>query len=360
MTEGLYKEETAMWPEHLVARKFLAVCFTLWVIQTAAGVAYGQTRGHHRRHREHRAPMAQTQPAVAQPVQPAAQPSGCTGQNELDARSARATGAAAIEASDWETCASAYNISLSIANGACARPEARLNLAICLDASGHSAQAVEQLELLQRSGELPPGTDSGALQTRIDTVRRRVHQAQARPHAPAALVCEGVQRACSGRCVDIQTDRANCGGCGGACPAGNVCTAGSCRAVISAPPANSPSTGRRTASIALMSGGGALLAAGVGLFAVGTINDTKASEDAGRLATNGCQVMSMSPTCLQYPAGSTLPGELAEWQRPLGGVLTGVGAISLGVGIVLHLTGRPTPPIRPTASLRSVGLEISF
>jgi hypothetical protein len=52
VTEGLYKEETAMWPEHLVARKFLAVCFTLWVIQTAAGVAYGQTRGHHRRHRE--------------------------------------------------------------------------------------------------------------------------------------------------------------------------------------------------------------------------------------------------------------------------------------------------------------------
>jgi len=36
--------------------------------------------------------------------------------------------------------------------------------------------------------------------------------------------------ACGGSCVDVQTDAANCGGCGNACAAGQVCTAGACRA----------------------------------------------------------------------------------------------------------------------------------
>ncbi len=355
---------------HALARSILHNVFCWWAIATFAylllvllsGNAWGQ--GHHRRRHRERHPatqvVAQGQTAVAQRVQPTVQPSGCTGSDAIAARDARTTGVAAIERSDWETCASAYTISLSIANGACARPEARQNLAICLDASGRSAQALEQLELLQRSGELPPGTDGGALQTRIDTIRRRIQQAQsARPPVASALVCQGVQRACGGACVNVQTDPRNCGGCGGTCPAGNVCTAGSCRIVFTTEP---PNTGfaRRTASLGLMVGGGVALVAGISFITLGAINTAKADEDAQRLATDGCHVMGTSPTCLLYPAGSSRPDELAAWQTPLGGVLTGVGAVSLGVGIVLHLTSRSPPPIRPTAGLGSLGLEFNF
>jgi hypothetical protein len=40
---------------------------------------------------------------------------------------------------------------------------------------------------------------------------------------------------CSGSCVDIQSDRRFCGGCGTACPAGDACVAGHCRLDVRGP-----------------------------------------------------------------------------------------------------------------------------
>jgi hypothetical protein len=43
-----------------------------------------------------------------------------------------------------------------------------------------------------------------------------------------ALTCQQGLTNCSGTCVDEQTDNANCGACGNACPAGQACSAGVC------------------------------------------------------------------------------------------------------------------------------------
>ena len=43
-----------------------------------------------------------------------------------------------------------------------------------------------------------------------------------------ALSCQAGLTNCSGSCRDAQTDRANCGACGTACAAGQVCSAGTC------------------------------------------------------------------------------------------------------------------------------------
>lgn len=40
--------------------------------------------------------------------------------------------------------------------------------------------------------------------------------------------CPGIQQACGGNCVDVRTDRTNCGSCSTACEDGNVCSAGVC------------------------------------------------------------------------------------------------------------------------------------
>lgn len=41
-------------------------------------------------------------------------------------------------------------------------------------------------------------------------------------------VCSMAMTTCGGDCVDTQSDPANCGGCGNACEAGDVCSAGQC------------------------------------------------------------------------------------------------------------------------------------
>ncbi len=43
-----------------------------------------------------------------------------------------------------------------------------------------------------------------------------------------STVCAAGQTQCSGRCVNVQTDTANCGACGTACASGTSCTAGAC------------------------------------------------------------------------------------------------------------------------------------
>src|SRR5688500_4376245 len=45
-----------------------------------------------------------------------------------------------------------------------------------------------------------------------------------------AARCPSGQTICGRRCVDIRTDRMNCGACGRACSAGQICSAGACRA----------------------------------------------------------------------------------------------------------------------------------
>jgi hypothetical protein len=47
---------------------------------------------------------------------------------------------------------------------------------------------------------------------------------------PVACSCPSGWQFCNGACADVQTDAANCGGCGRPCAAGQVCDAGQCRA----------------------------------------------------------------------------------------------------------------------------------
>src|SRR5215203_5414934 len=49
-------------------------------------------------------------------------------------------------------------------------------------------------------------------------------------------VCPSGQTDCSGACVDLNTDRSNCGKCGNQCPEGVGCEAGSCPPVSPPPP----------------------------------------------------------------------------------------------------------------------------
>jgi hypothetical protein len=50
------------------------------------------------------------------------------------------------------------------------------------------------------------------------------------PIAGQAQTCPSGQTICNGACVNLASDLNNCGGCGFACAAGNVCTAGVCAA----------------------------------------------------------------------------------------------------------------------------------
>src|SRR5436309_1049305 len=49
---------------------------------------------------------------------------------------------------------------------------------------------------------------------------------QSSPDLPTA--CEPGKANCGGACVDVQTNAANCGGCGMRCAFGEVCAAGKC------------------------------------------------------------------------------------------------------------------------------------
>jgi hypothetical protein len=44
------------------------------------------------------------------------------------------------------------------------------------------------------------------------------------------VTCGGDDAGVSFRCIDLSTDRANCGLCGNACPMDQFCQAGACRA----------------------------------------------------------------------------------------------------------------------------------
>ena len=56
----------------------------------------------------------------------------------------------------------------------------------------------------------------------------------AEPYVPETTGREVRFAACGGVCRDTQTDVANCGGCGIACPAGQLCSRGACGTVCGA------------------------------------------------------------------------------------------------------------------------------
>jgi hypothetical protein len=67
------------------------------------------------------------------------------------------------------------------------------------------AEDIEDVEDVRDVPDRPDGTDAGCFD------------------------CAPGDRCCGGACIDVAGDRENCGGCGMACAAGDVCVAGGCR-----------------------------------------------------------------------------------------------------------------------------------
>ncbi|MBI4705556.1 MAG: SUMF1/EgtB/PvdO family nonheme iron enzyme [Deltaproteobacteria bacterium] len=67
------------------------------------------------------------------------------------------------------------------------------------------------------AGQAPPGPECGEV--------AKCRQASC---AEACGACGGGTTKCGNKCVDTQTDPANCGACGVACAPGNICSAGQC------------------------------------------------------------------------------------------------------------------------------------
>ena len=81
------------------------------------------------------------------------------------------------------------------------------------------------------SGDAPEASGTDAIEVDAGTTPHRP-DAQAQAHAPpsgedAASGCAG-KALCGTACVDIATDVANCGRCGGACETGQSCVTGAC------------------------------------------------------------------------------------------------------------------------------------
>jgi len=51
----------------------------------------------------------------------------------------------------------------------------------------------------------------------------------ARVHGGKCQACSGDEVVCGSACVKLDDDRDNCGGCGNACPAAQICMNGTCR-----------------------------------------------------------------------------------------------------------------------------------
>ena len=107
--------------------------------------------------------------------------------------------------------------------------------------------------------------------------------------------CGSGTQSCGGKCVDTLGDRDNCGACGAACPAGQVCVAGACAAGCPSPekncsgacvatdtdPANCGACGTKCPAGQLCSGGKCALTCGPGFMdCVGSPGGGDAGSDA--------------------------------------------------------------------------------
>ncbi|MBP6944873.1 hypothetical protein KBB85_02515 [Patescibacteria group bacterium] len=341
------EEEAGLWlllgDGHALARSVLHAIALSWAIAATlallSGNAWGQS---HRRHHRERQPVAQTAPMVAQPMQPGAE--NCSNPTAADQH--RSAGATALETGNNPECISEYLVVHEFPG--CITPESLFNLGVCFQNERHYAQALEQFQAIL-AGRPSRRVTREVVEARITTLRALISETATPQRVRVPLVlCRPPQLACDGRCVDIQTDARNCGGCGGACPAGNICSAGNCRTVATTTPAPSNSI-RRTVASALMIGGGSVAILGTILLGLGISNDHRVEEDAERLRVNGCDVPGNgSDTCLQRPAGRATPEELARWQVPVGAALVGTGVVTAGVGVALRLLA-PSAPVRATA-----------
>lgn len=163
----------------------------------------------------------------------------------------------------------------------------------------------------------------------------RLHPNIVAPH-PVALACGG---------ANFQTSNANCGTCGHACAAGQICTAGACRAVVT-PPVVTPTTPSGAIPITMIVSGGALAVAGGLLLWQGLEAQSAANADEATRASRGCNARPVSPLCPNYNPGDTTPASVAAWAVPTGAVLLGAGALDAAIGVVWfartgHSTERP-------------------
>ncbi len=76
----------------------------------------------------------------------------------------------------------------------------------------------------------PAGRLAKEAQTQRDAVAATLAKAKKPPPEKVAPSCAANQRECRGRCVDVQVDAANCGGCGKRCDAKEQCVGGVCKA----------------------------------------------------------------------------------------------------------------------------------
>ncbi len=103
-------------------------------------------------------------------------------------------------------------------------------------------------------GGLPATSGRGAVRRRRGDRRRRTVQAARDGGAGASAGSGMLVTVCGGKCVDTQTDNANCGACGTACAQPTTCQAGACKPVPGAFGGACTKNGDCTSQLCLQSG----------------------------------------------------------------------------------------------------------
>ncbi len=346
-----------------------ALAFVIGVVVTPD--AFGQ----HRRHHGH-APVV---PQVVSATSPGVQTAIVCALRPRDVSRTRRGGARALRRRNYPLCITNYAVVVS-AN--CAEAADRYNLSFCYGANGQLRESLEELRWLQTHNQRPEDVTSEELTEAITNLEARLPRQPTTATSPVepptqtpTVACTAGHVDCYGTCRDLATDASDCGACGVVCPLGQTCQRGACQPPVlqrvvdvRQPPRQTPVTPHQPSSaggVALITGGAAVAAAGAVILTLGFINQNQDEGDGMRLAMNGCgSAMNNSSTCVRYPEGATLPGDLAAWQIPVGATALGVGIASTVVGVILvtrHGDQRPSQPrARPTASLVPGGFALGF
>jgi hypothetical protein len=349
-------------------RKAGAVAATMWFLTfLATGNAYGQTRHHHGRH-----PVVPTTPAVlAQnppPRGPASNPTlteisdeECPRREESGTTAGQAR--VALRARDYpraETLSSTAILQCGLPDRYHLRAAAREGRQNAMpdgpERLGLVDAAITDYQEALRRANLVEGFQTTPTQTALTALQEFRGQLVARMQAPStvanhitappsALMCPTRQLACGGACVELATDRLNCGGCGHVCPAGNVCSAGRCNAVLTQTPTPVDHSGRRNVGTAMLITGGAL-AVGAGVFwGLVAYNRNLQNEQDHELMTRGCATTN-ALDCVEE--GASPPREVADDHQKVAIAFTVGAVVTAGTGLVLRLISPNTPP-RTTA-----------